>query len=463
MILRDYQTAGVEALREAYATGARAPLYVAPTGSGKTVLFTEIAQNAVARGNTVWILVHRKELVRQTAAELTKLDLPHGLIVAGGYPSRAPVQVASVQTVARRIGTKRLPPFPTLLIIDEAHHAAAGSWGKVIAAASESRLLGVTATPLRLDGKGLSPMFDRLILGPTTAELIEQKWLANPVVYAPRIAADLTGLHTQMGDFKRGEVAERMDRPTITGDAITHYKRICDGVPAIAFCTSIAHATHVAETFRAAGYRAASIDGTMHDSRRARLISDLGNGQLQILTSCDLISEGIDIPIVTTAILLRPTQSLGLYRQQVGRVLRPAPGKERAIILDHVGNCLRHGLPDDEPEWSLAGRLKKQQGAAEKGPPVRQCPACFAAHRPAPVCPECGHVYDIVAREVEEVAGDLEQVDKAEFAKMRKAQLKRAKTINQLRAIEVERGYNPGWADHVFASRQKILEQYRRR
>lgn len=453
MILRDYQTRGVMDLRAAYARGLCAPLYVAPTGSGKTILFTHIAQSAVARGNTVWILVHRQELIHQTSAALTALGVHHGLIAAGRYPGKAPVQVASVQTVARRLGGKRLPPAPSLMIVDEAHHAAAGSWRRIIQAMPDTRLLGVTATPLRLDGKGLGAYFDALILGPATAELIEQGWLARPVVYAPPIRADLDGLHTVAGDYNRGEAAERMDKATITGDAVGHYKRICDGVPALAFCNSIKHAQHVAESFRGAGYRAASIDGTMRDWQRARLIADLGSGALHVLTSCELVSEGIDIPVVTAAILLRPTQSLGLYRQQVGRVLRPAPGKTRAVILDHVGNCLRHGLPDDEPEWSLEGALRRKDKLA--APAVRQCPACFAAHRPASVCPICGHVYEVAAREVEEVAGDLQEIDAVTAARMRRQQVGRARTREELEVIARERGYNPGWVHYMMAARER--------
>jgi superfamily II DNA or RNA helicase len=212
----------------------------------------------------------------------------------------------------------------------------------------------------------------------------------------------------------------------------------------------------VADQFRAAGYQSASIDGGMDDVTRRARIRDLGDGRLQVLTSCEIISEGTDIPVVSAAILLRPTQSLSLALQQMGRALRPFPGKARALILDHAGNCLRHGLPDEDREWSLAGRKRRaKKGSDESNFPVRQCEQCFAVHRPAPVCPSCGFVYQIRARQVEEIEGELQQVDPAEIRRDRRREQARADTIEDLISIGRARGYkNPvGWAHFVWKAR----------
>jgi superfamily II DNA or RNA helicase len=454
MILRPYQERIIAEVRQAIGSGCRAPLVVSPTGSGKTVMFSHIADGAGRKNKRVWILVHRAELVDQTSRTMREIGIPHGVIAAGWPIDPLPhVQVVSVQTVVRRTGG--LIP-PDVIIVDECHHAAAGTWGKILQAFPQAIRLGFTATPERLDGKGLSDTFDALIRGPEVAWLIENGFLTAPKYYAPPNQLNLDGLHVRGGDFARDELAKEMDKPMITGDAVGHYQRICPGVPAVAFCASVAHAEHVAQAFAAAGYRAATLDGTLDRVERRRRVRALADGGLQIITSCEIISEGFDIPVVTAAILLRPTKSLGMHLQQVGRVLRIAPGKERAIILDHVGNCLRHGLAEEEREWSLEGRKKKSKKASdEDAPPVRQCPKCYACHVPAPICPECGHVYELKKREIEQQDGELVELNAAWMAKQRKQEQGQAQSYEELLAIGKARGYRMPhfWAKRVWNSR----------
>jgi DNA repair protein RadD len=455
--LRPYQTRDVERLRAAYRSGHRAPLYVLPTGGGKTYTFAYITSQAAARGNRVLILVHRQELLLQSSESLDSIGVDHGLIAPGHTMTTDPVQVASVQTLVRRLD--RITP-PDLIVIDESHHSGAETWGKILRAFPEARLLGVTATPCRLDGAGLGTVaggfFDCMVQGPTIMDLIEEGYLSRPKVYAPPTGVDLSGVHTRMGDYVKSEMAAAIDKPKITGSAVEHYRRLCAGVPAIAFCASVAHAEHVAEEFRTAGFRAASIDGGMADGERKGRIRDLGSGGLQILTSCDIISEGTDIPVVGAALLLRPTQSLGLFLQQVGRALRPYPGKQHAVILDHVGNCLRHGLPDEEREWSLEGHKGSRASAKSQDVNVRtrQCERCYGVHRPAPRCPFCGHEYDD-APLPEQVDGELREIDEEQAEFLRRAKRREvgkavamANSLAELQALAKEFGYAPGWAWH---------------
>jgi superfamily II DNA or RNA helicase len=354
---------------------------------------------------------------------------------------------------------------PNLIIVDEAHHATGKTtWGKVLQFYSRAKVLGVTATPARLDGQGLGVaadgFFDAMVMGPSVADLTAQGYLSPAVVYAPKTQLDLSGVKTRGGDYAQNELAAAMDKATITGDSVATYRKNCDGQPAIAFCASVAHAEHVAEAFRAAGYRAASVDGGMDSKTRADRVADLGNGRLQVLTSCDIISEGVDIPIVSAAILLRPTQSLSLYLQQVGRVLRPFPGKPHATINDHVGNVFRHGLPDDDREWSLEGKPKGKKKTDNDAVSVKQCEQCYTVHRPAPVCPHCGFVYRVQSREIEQVAGELEQVQRAPVIPPEKLAAKKeqssARSLEDLVEIGRKRGYpHPhAWASHVWKSRQ---------
>jgi superfamily II DNA or RNA helicase len=234
--------------------------------------------------------------------------------------------------------------------------------------------------------------------------------LTRVKLYAPPQVADLTGIRTRAGDYANDQAAAAMTRPTVTGDAISHYQRIAAGQPAIAFCCNVNHAITVCDAFNAAGISAATLLGNTTD--RDALVAQFAAGELQVLVTVDVVSEGFDCPGAAVAILLRPTQSEGLYLQQVGRVLRPAPGKPAAIILDHVGNVHRHGFPDDHRDWSLDDRLRTGKG----GPPapcIRTCEACFAAFAPQPICPCCGAELAPTLKELQQVEGELIELERS--------------------------------------------------
>lgn len=436
--LRDYQQQSVDEIRAAYSSGCHAPLLVSPTGSGKTVVFAYIAQGATAKGNRVLILVHRVELLRQVQAALD-------LSGAG-----ASAQVLTVQSAIRRLRFSR----PDLIIIDEAHHASSQSWLKIIAAYPSAKILGVTATPQRLDGRGLGGIFDSMILGPSVQSLIDEGFLARPVYYAPPTGPDLGGVHRVAGDFNRSELASAIDTPKITGSAVNHYTRLCPGKPALVFCVSLKHCADVAAEFKAAGYRAECIDGKLNPAIRRERTLGLSSGAIQVLVSCELINEGYDCPAVTAAILLRPTESLGLHLQQIGRALRPAAGKPTSFILDHAGNCLRHGLAEEPREWTLdPAKPSRSRGGELRN---RQCPACFGIHAPAPRCPYCQHVYETLFREVPQVAGELVELSAEQIAGLRsRQQVGMARDRQALMAIAAKRGYKPGWVNYILSSRAK--------
>jgi DNA repair protein RadD len=443
--LRDYQMSGVAAIRGHFARGARRVLYQAPTGSGKTVLFAFIVQSAVARGNRVAILGHRQEIVDQIDAALSVLDVPHGLIAAGHDETPAPVQVASVQTLVRRLD--RLHGI-SAIVVDEAHHAVAGTWRKILAAAPQAKVLGVTATPERLDGKGLNGAFDTLVVGPSIPDLVAGGYLAPFTTYAPAQHLDLSRVRTRMGDFAVDQLADAMSDTIVIGSAVEEYTRLCAGAPAIVFSVDIAHSQLVAARFRRNGYRATHVDGDTGKDERRALIVALGSGELQVLCNCGLISEGLDVPGVVAAILLRPTKSLALYLQQVGRALRPAPGKTKALILDHAGNTYRHGVADAPHAWSLDGR-PKDRAATEL---VRRCKECGALNPiAAPRCKECG----ALLREpppprphVEVRSGALIEIDRLHSMPYGRALRWAGDSEDRLRLIAQARGYKRGWVWH---------------
>ena len=452
MELRPYQAQAVSGLRDALRT-ADSALLVMPTGAGKTVVFTEIARLATEKNKTVFVLVHRRELINQASDKLAKAGVKHGIIAAGFDRSTHSVQVCSVQTLVRRL--KTVTTAPDLVIIDEAHHAVAGSWEKVIQHFQDARLVGVTATPSRLDGRGLGSHFSTLVQGPYVGQLVDSGFLSPHKVFAPPLKVDLTTVKTRAGDYANDQLSEAMDRPTITGDAVDHYCRLADGLPAIAFCCSIAHATSVCSAFTAVGYRAKLVTGSMPMDERDDAISGLADGRTQVLCSVDVVSEGTDVPAVSAAILLRPTQSEALYLQQVGRILRPQPGKI-AIVLDHVGSTIKHGFVDDRRIWSLDTKPKRQR-KDEAAPSVRQCPKCFAAFKPQPVCPCCGYEFPVKPkRQLTQREGELKEMrrqDAIERRKKRKEQ-GRARTLPELLALAKKKGYKPGWAYKIFYGRK---------
>jgi superfamily II DNA or RNA helicase len=449
MQLRSYQDRAIDDLRSAYQSGANAPLLVLPTGGGKTCIIAAISANAAARGRHVLILVHRRELIHQTSSKLAWVGLEHGIIAAGIPPSDHAVQIASVQTLARRLS--RLDWQPTLIVIDEAHHATAGQWARILDHWPDAYRLGVTATPCRLDGCGLRGTFDTMVLGPSVADLIFTGYLSPARIYAPPVVADLKGIRSRGGDYANDQAAAAMDRPTVTGDAIAHYQRLAAGQQAIAFCCNVNHAVSVCDAFKTAGIGAELLLG--NTPCREQVVADFASHRIRVLVTVDVVSEGFDVPAASCAILLRPTQSLGLYLQQVGRVLRPAPGKAHAVILDHVGNVNRHGFPDDPRDWSLDDRMRPSKGTP--APSVRTCPECFAAFKPEPICPVCGAgCVPIRSRVIREMAGELREL-KREEVRQRTDERRQARTLQQLIDVGQARGMkNPvGWAKHVYFAR----------
>lgn len=461
MKLRDYQEGIVGQCRSAFREGERKVLIQLATGGGKTVMGSFMVNGSSARGLTCWWLVHRRELITQASRTFSEFGIRHG-IVAGGHVSdpHARVQIGSVQTIARRMGS--LPP-PDMIVFDETHHIGAAQWAQIFDAFPEAYVLGLTATPWRLDGKGLGNWYARMIQGPSTADLIAAGSLSQYRLFAPS-QPDMGSVETSMGDYKKDQLSRIMDKPSITGDAVQHYLNLCRGKRAVAFAVSIEHSKHIAADFQAAGIAAEHVDGQMDHATRDAAVQRFVAGQTLVLSNAELFGEGFDVPAIEAAILLRPTQSLSLYLQQVGRALRPAPGKQHAIILDHAGNSLRHGLPDDDREWSLEDRQKRKKGEASSNP-VRQCPTCYRVFRPAPKCPGCGAVFEVQSREIEQNDGVLQEVDPAVLRAARKQEERQAKSIEELVKLGEQRGYkNPHvWAQKLHAGREAARARYDQR
>ncbi len=322
--------------------------------------------------------------------------------------------------------------------MDEAHHSAAEGYKRIFKSFPDAWIIGVTATPQRLDGKGLGEVYHDMIIGPTMAQLIAEEYLCPYKLYAPSLI-ETSAFHTRAGDFARDEISKAADKPKITGDAIAHYKKYANGLRAIVYCCSIEHAKHSAEQFKAAGFKAESIDGKMDYGFRSAVVQAFRDGKIQVLTSVDLVSEGFDLPAIECAIFLRPTKSLALWIQQSGRALRIMPGKKVAVLLDHCGNTTRLGFPDDERNWSLLGAQPNGSGKSVAG--VRICPKCLRAQKPGkPSCIECGFIFPIQSREVGHVEGELVEASVAPVA-TEKHEFFKEMNVKEIHDWAIKRGY----------------------
>jgi superfamily II DNA or RNA helicase len=438
VVLREYQRDLIDRTRALVRTGMRRVCIQGATGMGKTVLAAQLLAHAAARGKRSWFVCHRTEILDQTVHTFVDAADLHVGIVASEYPSDvlAPVQVCSVPSLVRRMS--RLSR-PDLIVFDEVHHIAAHTWAAIAQAHPEACQLGITATPCRTDGRGLRPFFDALLCGPSTADLIAQGYLSPYRLYAPA-RIETSQMHTVAGDYNRAEVHTAMTASTVVGDAIGTYQQHCPDARALVFAWSVASSRDLAGAFRAAGIPAAHVDGdTPADDRRAAM-EQFRTGALRVLCNCDLFGEGLDVPSVDAVFLLRPTKSVGLYLQQCGRGLRPAPAKPVVRLFDHTGNYERHGLPDEARVWSLDGITRTP--TIDRLQPVKRCPSCFGVASAArTTCPYCQAAYPVKARQIMQVAGDLVEL-RAQMPALARA----CTSLADFHALATRLGYKPGWA-----------------
>lgn len=420
-----------------------------PTGSGKTMCFSWLAAAIIKNGKRVGIGVHRDELVTQCASALDRECVEYGIIKSGcDVNPRAKCQICSIPSLARRL--HKTEPFD-FFIFDEVHHIVAGRW----AAVHKWHLglsLGTTATPCRLDGRGLAPYFDVMIQGPDTPTLISGGYLVQPIVYGPPTRVNLEGVHTLGGDYNRSELETAMDKREIYGDAVAHYLRLAAGKRAVTFCVSVKHADLTAQAFRAEGVPAQYIAGALGEDEVRNRVQWFRETPGAVLTSIDIISEGFDLPGIEAAILLRPSRSLGWWLQACGRALRTAPGKTTAIIIDHVGNSKRHGLPDWPRVWELTADKPKKQAA----PSLGVCLSCYAVLPGGfKSCPYCGEERKVKERaKIKTVDVDLEVVESNPLRYLPyKEALKMARTPEQLKEMAHARGYHTKWVDRILGFR----------
>ena len=348
--LRTYQADLKAAIYASLQTNRRT-LAQLPTGGGKSVIIESIVADAVRAHRSTIVLAHRIELVEQLADRLARFN--PSVVTAGARPRPdAMVYIAMVQTLARRT-----PPLANLIIIDEAHHAVAGQYRAITDQLPNARIIGFTATPQRMDGKGLADVFDDLVCGPSVSELMADGWLSPYTVYSTPLDG-LDGVKVTAGDYNKRDVATLVERSVIRGDITRHYHALAEGRQGIVFAASVALSEQYAREYNEAGIPAAHLDGNTDRTTRERAIDAFRAGDIRILTNCSLITEGFDVPACDMVQLVRPTRSLAMYLQMVGRALRPSD--RPAVILDHAECVLRNGFPDDDREWTLTTKRRRK-------------------------------------------------------------------------------------------------------
>lgn len=404
--LRPYQARGIRDIRALVLMGKKRILCVAPTGAGKMFVIANIIKSATL---FVLFVAHRKEIIDQCASQLAGQGITNvGVIRASDarFNPSASVQVASIATLARR--DKPFVGKPVIIIIDEAHRAASDSYAELLSHYPDAIVLGFTATPVRLDGRPLGgDLFEELVQLATYAELLKNPdWLVAPDVFAGSEKVDVSGVRKSGYDFDERQLGDVMRDSRLEGDVVQTWLKRAHMHPVfnekglrapvklvegerrrtILFAVNVEHSLSLAGKFERAGVRAAHLDGSTPESEREAMLGDLASGRLEVVCNCLVAVEGLDIPEIKCVSHVRPTQSVTLWRQTVGREMRPWRGVV-PLLLDHAGNFDRLGCPFEDVVWSLKDRPKRAKGQE----PMRKCPACGGYCGLSKLtCPHCG-------------------------------------------------------------------------
>ena len=459
--LRPYQLDAEHKARVALAGGKRRVVLFMPTGAGKTLTATSIITKAIAKGRRVVFVANRKQLVAQTSAVLHRYGIEHGILQAENTCRLdARVLVASIDT----IHVRGLPVDVGLIVIDECHGVAGSQkYRTLLARYNLVPVVGLTATPF---AAGMAkhypeiggPLFEHLVVGATIGELIEGGYLVDCDIYAPS-EPDLAGVRSSKGidgvlDYVQSDLDKAVDKPQLVGDIVSHWFKLARGKQTVVFASSIPHSKHIAESFAAAGVVAEHIDYHDDDETRTAILSRFARGESTVLCNVGLLAEGWDCPSTECMILARPTRSLIRYLQMVGRVLRPAPGKVRALLLDHSGSTVRLGHPcDDLPLELDDGKPKSAGKQRERDTPLpKPCPKCYFV-KPVGVhaCPSCGFAPER-QNTVEVADGVLVKLQRRKPIKKKVGQHLYSQLLGYARTHTKADGtpYSDGWAFHKY-------------
>lgn len=443
--LRDYQLDVIADLRHAALSGKKRLIVHAPTGAGKTVIASHLISLARDRGSLVLFLANRRELVKQAENTLLSCGLDCGVIMAGVKADLTkPVQIASMQTYLRRIKFDDPLYNPwfhdaDLVIVDECHMSISPSYRRILKEYRKTFVIGLTATPCRADGRGLGEFYDTIVSSVDIGELIDKGHLTRVRYFVPS-TPDLKKIKTVAGDYDKGQLAERVDTPKLVGDVTENWLRLAGDRQTIVFAVSVKHSQHIVESFRSHGISAKHIDAHTPIAEREDVLNRLSAGEIQIISNVGILTEGFDFPAASCIVLARPTKSMGLYLQMAGRGIRPYPGKQDCILLDHGGCVEQHGLIEWEREWSLDGKTKawSRSKAKKKQPSAVKCRSCNLVFEGVRECPDCGSPVKAIGKKVKTVEADLK-----EYNRCKESLVDKRIYYGMLKWWQGDKGYSP--------------------
>lgn len=382
--LRDYQADLINSVYTIWNERNARIILQLPTGAGKTIIFAQIINKFIQQNKRVLVIAHRRELIAQAHGKIRNITGVTSGIIQSGFKQNLNciVQVASIQTLINIKDSLDVD----LLIFDEAHHTASQSYLKILNQYSQALVLGVTATPVRTDGRGFKDIYEQLIVGPSVSELIEQGCLSNFKMFGAVAKIKTKGIKITAGDFNSKELSQAVAAADITGDLVPTWKKYAEGKKTVLFAIDVSHSKECTKAFLDAGIPAEHIDGTTPATERDATLNRFRRGETLVLCNCNIVTEGFDVPTIEAIQCVRPTLSLVLYLQMFGRSLRPSPEKEYAILIDHTNNWGIHGLPDTPQDWSLEPKPSKPGAFTQK-------------------CPKCGHIFQPSSHEVKQIIG----------------------------------------------------------
>ncbi|MGY2133634.1 DEAD/DEAH box helicase [Hymenobacter sp. HD11105] len=468
--LRPYQLQVIDEVRTAIKAGKRRILVVVPTGGGKTTIGGSIIHGATANGHSVLWMAHRKELVDQAYERIScrrsGFGISAGIIMANTRPNRRQmVQVASIQTLL-----KRELPAAKIILVDEAHHSVSPSFLKLLERYPNTITIGLTATPYRLDGRGLGDVYDAIVAPIGIPELQKQGYL-TPVRYfgTPKDLEPKTDdVKTIAGDYDQKALYLKFDQRELYAGVVSNYQRFANGTRAIVFNINVEHSQKTMEAFRAAGISCYHVDGETPRAERESLLKRFRNAEFDVLCNVNLLTEGFDLPAIECVLLNRKTKSKALYLQMVGRGLRPAPGKDCCLVIDQGGNVREFGPVEHPEEHALEMTADRKKGGGAKGaPPMKSCPMCEELHLLNVRECGCGHFFSSASQELKqeefmELTSFLPATVKLKAPKpevpvhLRKAWISMSEA--ELREYAHLMGHKPGWVYHQL-QRQRELSQ----
>lgn len=433
--LRDYQQRMIDSIRDEFRQGKKRVCVLSPTGSGKTELAMAMIDSAARRGKRALFICDRVTLIEQTSRRFYAAGISHGVIQAQNenYHPWMTVQICSIQTLARR----RMPDFD-FAVVDEAH-SQYKTQIEMFKTFPNTPFVGLSATPW---ARGMGKHWQTLVTGPTTQELIGMGFLSPSVVYGPPI--DLSSVRIRAGEFVKDELGEAVDKPKLVADIVTTWLKRGEDRQTICFATNIAHSKHIVAEFQRCGITAAHVDAYDDSEDRRAILKAFDEGKIKILSSVDVLTKGFDSPKASCMIDALPTNSLIRHVQKVGRVIRIAPGKVNAIILDHAGNTERLGFVTDPLPTKLdMGEKRENKKRERKEPLPKHCAACDYMKPPkVHACPQCGFAPEKQS-DVETQDGELVKAEAA-------SQLTKTQWLQELLGYAREKGMKDGWAAHVY-------------